>query len=122
MKMKMISKTIYFVGLCLIMVAFTDGDVFVEEVGETETISIDEPIHDEKSFDETTFDKKSSVDEILSRSKRASDYSSEAYEDEEESAAAGSGSEATYEDEVRFRKTFQVWTELLGLSRYPTRH
>ena len=49
------SKIIYFVGLCLILVAFTNGEVFVEEFGETETISIDEPIRDEKSFDKTSF-------------------------------------------------------------------
>jgi hypothetical protein len=39
----------------------------------------------------------------LSRAKRATDYSNEAYEDEEEDAAggAGSGGDANYEDEVR---------------------
>ncbi len=87
------------------MVAFTSCQVFVEESpGESETISIDEPttIHDEKSFDDKTFDKKNF--ETVSRNKRATDYSSaEAYEDEEEEPAQGSGaSENTYEDEVRY--------------------
>ena len=86
------------------MVAFTSCQVFVEESpGESETISIDEPtLHDEKSFDEKTFDKKSV--ETVSRNKRATDYSSaEAYEDDEEEPAQGSGaSEVTYEDEVRY--------------------
>ena len=87
------------------MVAFTSCQVFVEESpGESETISIDEPtLHDEKSFDENTFDKKSVV-ETVSRNKRATDYSSaEAYEDDDEEPAQGSGaSEVTYEDEVRY--------------------
>jgi hypothetical protein len=97
------SKMIFVLGLCLCLVAFTSGQVFVEEFGETETISIDEPVRDVNTFDEASVNDKSFGD-VLSRSKRASDYSSEAYEDEEESAPAGSGSEATYEDEeVRFK-------------------
>jgi len=103
------SKIIFF-SIIAFMVAFTSCQVFVEESpGESETISIDEPtltLHDEKSFDEKSFDEKSfdkkSV-ETVSRNKRATDYSSsEAYEDEEEEPAQGSGaSESTYEDEVR---------------------
>ena len=92
----------YSAVLVLILIAFTSSESFDEDNSDTETILIDDV--DFKSFGDLTFDQKLSENV---RTKRATDYSSEAYEDEEEEAPAGSGSEATYEDEVsnttRFR-------------------
>ena len=86
-------------SLLLLLLAFTSSEVFVEEIGETETISIDEPSKDERFVDIDTADKRS---DVVGRIKRASDYT-EAYDEdeEEENAAPGSGnSEPNYEDEV----------------------
>ena len=94
----MSSWCFYSAVLLSVFIAFTTSEVFVEEIGETETILIDDlDLKPEvKPFVDFAFDKKF-VENV--RSKRATDYSSEAYEEEEE-ATAGSGSEATYEDEV----------------------
>ena len=85
----------YSAVLLLILLGFTSSESFDEENSDTETILIDDV--DFKSFGDLTYDQKLSENV---RTKRATDYSSEAYEDEEEEAPAGSGSEATYEDEV----------------------
>ena len=101
-----------FVSLTLLtfLLASAASEVFVEEIGETETISIDEPTRDDKFVDvdggvSQPKQKQTASEAATSRSKRATDYSAEAdgeaYEDEDEdSAAAGSGSEQNYEDEV----------------------
>ena len=86
-------------SLLLLLLAFTSSEVFVEEIGETETISIDEPSKDERFVDIDAADK---LSDVVGRIKRASDYT-EAYDEdeEEENAAPGSGnSEPNYEDEV----------------------
>ena len=96
-------------SLLTFLLAYAASEVFVEEAGETETISIDEPTRDDKFVDAYTDAKPPpmKVSDVAGRSKRATDYSSEAegdaYEDEDEdNAAAGSGgSEPSYEDEVR---------------------
>jgi hypothetical protein len=92
-------------SLLTLLLAVAASEVFVEEIGETETISIDEPTHDEK-FVDTNVDNgaERKRSDAASRTKRATDYSSsegEAYEEEEEeNTQEGSGSESTYEDEV----------------------
>ena len=95
-----------FVNITLLtfLLASAASEVFVEEIGETETISIDEPTRDDKLAD-VGVALQLKKNDAASRSKRATDYSSEAdgeaYEDEEEdNTAAGSGSEPSYEDEV----------------------